>query len=80
MEDTETPNDGVLRVRAPLSLIVLADRHARGQDMSLAAFTRAALALALKVEGVQTPRLTKPTRDRRARLLHEQTNNKQTKC
>jgi hypothetical protein len=56
----ETENAGWLRVRAPTSLILLADKHARRQDMTLAAFTRAALVLALEVEGAQPSRLPEP--------------------
>jgi hypothetical protein len=62
MEET----DVTLRVRAPRELIALADEFALGQNISLSAFTRAALVLALGVEGVATPELKTP-RVRKAR-------------
>jgi hypothetical protein len=64
-----TEKFGWLRIRCPTPLIVLADEHARRQDMTLGAFTRAALVLALEVEGAQPPRLPK-SRARSASLYY----------
>jgi hypothetical protein len=60
MKETETLNDGWLHIRCPTPLIVLADKHAARQDMTLAAFTRAALVVALESVGASPPRLAKP--------------------
>jgi hypothetical protein len=60
---------GWLRIRCPTPLIVLADEHARRQDMTLAAFTRAALTLLLQAEGARPPRLPEP-RARSASLYY----------
>jgi hypothetical protein len=59
-------NDAWLRVRAPRQFLDLADEAALEQGISLSDFTRAALVLALEMQGVHAPRIMTP-RVRKAR-------------